>query len=273
MNALVSIIIPTKNSATTLDACLASVTSQSYTNIEVIVVDNASSDTTIAIAHAHNATVAHAGNERSAQRNKGAHISKGNYLMFVDSDMELSKDVIQNCVHVMQHTVIIQAIVIPEESIGNGFWAECKRFERLFYINIPWMQACRFFRKSSFEAVGGFDTDCIGTEDFDIHNRIVYTFGATSVESIDSHIIHSEGTLTLRTLWRKKYYYGKGLRPYTLKNYNRQAFQEQSSLVKRIGVFMSKPARILRTPHLFIGTICMKTVEFIAGGIGYYTTI
>jgi glycosyltransferase involved in cell wall biosynthesis len=48
--SLVSIIIPTYNSARTLEQCLISIQNQDYTNIEIIVVDNNSSDETKSIA-------------------------------------------------------------------------------------------------------------------------------------------------------------------------------------------------------------------------------
>jgi glycosyltransferase involved in cell wall biosynthesis len=50
MNPLVSIIIPTKNSDRTIAACLQSCMSQTYSDIEVIVVDNFSIDKTQSIA-------------------------------------------------------------------------------------------------------------------------------------------------------------------------------------------------------------------------------
>ena len=45
-NPLVSVIVPTKNSSKTLEACLRSIKEQSYKNIEIIVVDNNSIDDT-----------------------------------------------------------------------------------------------------------------------------------------------------------------------------------------------------------------------------------
>lgn len=49
-NPLVSVIIPTKNSKKIIETCLRSISRQTYPNIEVIVVDNYSSDGTIEIA-------------------------------------------------------------------------------------------------------------------------------------------------------------------------------------------------------------------------------
>jgi glycosyltransferase involved in cell wall biosynthesis len=50
MQPLVSIVIPTKNSARTLEKCLVSIKNQAYENIEIIVVDNYSTDGTYEIA-------------------------------------------------------------------------------------------------------------------------------------------------------------------------------------------------------------------------------
>src|SRR5206468_1500632 len=99
---LVSIVIPTKNSGEFLEACLRSIKEQTYTNIEIIVVDNSSSDNTQEIARKYTDKVFTKGPERSAQRNFGAQSSSGDYLLIIDSDMELSPNVIAECVEKAQ---------------------------------------------------------------------------------------------------------------------------------------------------------------------------
>ena len=50
---LVSVIVPTYNVAATLDQCLASIEGQTHQQVEVIVVNDGSTDESSAIAHAH----------------------------------------------------------------------------------------------------------------------------------------------------------------------------------------------------------------------------
>lgn len=266
---LVSVIIPTKNSARTIQRCLNSIKNQTYANIECIVIDNFSSDKTTLIATAEGVKVFAAGNERSAQRNHGAKISKGEYLLFIDSDMELNPQVIENCILKMQRQENIKAITIPEKSFGIGFWAKCKAFERSFYYNTPWMNASRFMSRKTFIAIEGFDEGLIGGEDFDMQNKIIEYFGKASVATIQNFILHNEGRLTPYKLWQKKYYYGKTMLAYKYKKQNTKAFRTQTSIIKRIMLFSSQPQRIVRHPLLYAGTIVMKITEFIAGGLGY----
>src|SRR5258708_40211689 len=91
---LVTVVVPTKNSAVTLDACLESIVKQTYRHIELIVVDNKSSDTTKDIAKVYTTSVFDKGPERSAQRNFGAVKGKGEVLVFIDSDMILSPHIV-----------------------------------------------------------------------------------------------------------------------------------------------------------------------------------
>src|SRR3989344_9602551 len=255
MNPLVSVIIPTKNSARTLRTCIESIRRQSYDHIEIIVVDNESSDTTIDIAQKGGARIAQEQNERSAQRNKGAFVSRGEYIVFIDSDMKLSKSVIQECVEGMEQAPYIQAIVIPEKSFGYGFWAACKTFERSFYTETPWMRAVRFFKRSSYEAIRGFDSSMIAGEDFDIHNRIKKTFGTQAIGTISAEILHNEGDLSLNALMRKKFYYGGHIRQYRDKAYNKHAYRKQATMEHRFMLFTSHPKKILLHPIIFLGTV------------------
>ncbi|MEX2055026.1 MAG: glycosyltransferase family A protein, partial [Candidatus Andersenbacteria bacterium] len=157
MNPLVSIIVPTKNSAQFLGRCLQSIKEQTYQNIELIVVDNSSTDATQEIARKYTDKVFTKGPERSAQRNLGAAQSKGKYLLFIDSDMEVSPQVVAACIEKISSAPHIKAIIIPEESFGEGFWAQCKKLEKSFYIGVDWMEAARFFDRIVFEEVKGYD--------------------------------------------------------------------------------------------------------------------
>ena len=151
---LISVIVTTRNNHQTLDACLRSIAAQSYGNIELIVVDNNSSDDTKDIAKRYTKLVFDKGPERSAQRNFAVAKASGDYVCIIDSDMELSEDVIASCVEtVTEHKY--GAVIIPEESFGEGFWAQCKKLERSFYVGVDWIEAARFFDKKIYHQAGG----------------------------------------------------------------------------------------------------------------------
>ena len=116
MNELVSVIIPTRNSADTIEMCLKSIKNQTYPNIEIIVVDNYSKDETADIAGKY-AQVLQKDSERNAARNYGARNAKGDYLVHIDSDMELTSTVIEECV--LKASEGIGAIIIPVISVGE----------------------------------------------------------------------------------------------------------------------------------------------------------
>lgn len=271
MNPLVSVIIPTKNSERTLRACLQSISDQSYDSIECIVVDNNSSDSTQTIAKAAHVKVITAGNERSAQRNVGAAHSKGDFLIFIDSDMELANNVIAECVEIANSKSAIHAIVIPEESFGTTFWAQCKQFERSCYLNTPWLLAARFFRRSSFEEVGPFNERIIGGEDFELHARIVRRFHLSAIGYAKSMIRHNEGALQLHTLLQKKYYYGKTIATYKKNTPLEYSFSFQANLLSRIWLFLRNPRTLLHHPLIVMGTCMMKWLEFCALAMGHLT--
>src|SRR3990172_7363179 len=83
---LVSIVVPTKNSSRTLSECLRSIREQTYPSIEIIVVDDYSSDNTRQIALMFSATIVLCGGERSRQVNQGVKIAQGEFVYRVDSD-------------------------------------------------------------------------------------------------------------------------------------------------------------------------------------------
>ncbi len=266
---LVSVIVPTYNSANYLEDCLKSITEQCYEKVELIVVDNNSRDNTQDVAKKYTNHVYSKGNERSAQRNFGANQSKGDYVLIIDSDMILSENVVRACVEAVQENSNLKALIIPEESFGEGIWAQCKKLERSFYSGIDWQEASRFFERNAYLEVGGYDESMTGWEDYDLPNRIESKYGTKSVGRVNTLIYHNERNLNLLISCRKKFYYAKTLDLYINKYTNQDRLNKQTSILRRYGVFFANPAKLFKNPLLGIGMLFMKTCEFAAGASGY----
>jgi glycosyltransferase involved in cell wall biosynthesis len=92
---LLSIIIPTFNSAKTIRACLASIATQDYPNMEIVVVDGGSTDGTMEIVNEFNEKFKNASFISEPDDgiydalNKGVRRSRGEWLYFIGSDDEL----------------------------------------------------------------------------------------------------------------------------------------------------------------------------------------
>lgn len=264
----VSVIIPTRNSASTIKELLQSIKAQSYKYIETIVVDNNSSDQTKAISLKFTTKVYNIGPERSAQRNFGAKKAKGAYLLFVDSDMILSKKVVAECVKLAQENEKFGGITIPEISIGKSFWAKCKALERSFYWGVDWIEAPRFFSLKIFKDFKGYDEKQTGTEDYDLPQRIKTKLGTDSILRIKDVIYHNEGNLALFYTLKKKYYYVKTSTVYRNQLSNKAYFTKQSSIIERYKLFFSDPKKLFKNPVIGAGMLFMKSSEFVAGGLG-----
>ncbi len=261
---LVSIIIPTYQSSKFLEACLISLKKQSYPNFEIIVVDNFSKDSTLKIALNYTDKVYTKGPERSAQRNYGASQALGEYLLFIDSDMVVSPNVVSACVEKILINKETKAVIIPEESFGIGFWAKCKKLEKSFYVGVPWMEAARFFNKAVFLAVGGYNEDMTSAEDWDLSQRVGQN---QKIDRIENFIYHNEGNIRLTDLIRKKFYYAKKIKAFLTKSKNIES--SQISVLQRYKLFFSNPARLLSNPIVGIGMLFMKLCEFAFGAVGY----
>ena len=130
---LVSIIIPSLNSAAYIERCLKSLKKQTYKNIEIIVVDNHSKDGTLEIAKKYTKKAFTSGPERSAQINYGAGKANGKYLYRVDSDFIVSSKVVAECVEKCEKEQLDGIAVHNTSAEGLGFWADVRKFERNTY--------------------------------------------------------------------------------------------------------------------------------------------
>jgi len=264
---LVSVIITTKNEESVLERLLVSVAKQSYSQIEIIVVDNNSTDGTKLIAKKYTRKVLNFGPERSAQRNYGAKMAAGEYLLFLDADMELSKYIVKECVEKIEESNLIGAVAVPERSIAKTFWEKVKAFERSLYNEHgdSATDAARFFSKKVFKEVGGYDESITGPEDWDLPERIVS--GGYKQVRIESKIHHYERVPNPIKLAMKKYYYGLKSHRYFSKH-KISVFGPKSIYVLR-PVFYQNWKKLIKHPFLTFAMLVMLTFEQVGGGIGY----
>lgn len=258
---LVSVIVTTKNEEKNVEQCLRSIKNQIFGDIELILVDNCSKDRTVEIAKKYTDNVYLRGPERSSQRNFGAKISEGKYLLFLDADMILSPNVIGECLKKCEIEGF-DALYIPERIVGNGFWIEVRDFERSFYTGTV-IDAVRFVRNDVFKRISGFDESLVGPEDWDFDRR-VGEVGKKGV--ISAPLRHNEKTFDMRRYLEKKKYYVQWLDSYVEKwGTNHPEMSKQLGFWHRlIGVFVEngKWRRLLRNPLL---TVAMYYLRFRVG--------
>lgn len=237
---LVSVVISTKNEEKNIENCLKSIVFQTYPkeNIEIIVVDNSSTDKTKKIAQKFTNKVFDKGPERSAQRNYGMlEKSSGEYLMFLDADMILSPDVIETCVKKMEGANDVVGIYISEVVLGKSYFSRVRRFERSFYDGTI-VDGVRFIKKTAFKKTGGFDEELYAAEDWDLDKRLKKVGNLKVLENKESMdfsnwefkdfilergvnpekfgsvIYHNESEFDLKKYISKKKYYSKNFDKY-----------------------------------------------------------
>ena len=212
---LISIIITTKNEEKNIENCLESINRQNYSRdqIEIIVVDNSSTDRTKEIALKYTNLVFNKGPERSAQRNFGVEKSRGEYFIFLDADMILSENLVRDCVEKIKSSPRTIALYISEIVMGENFFSKVRRFERSFY-DATVIDCARFIKKDAFLQVGGFDESLTGPEDWDLDKKLR---NIGRIDLIKTPIYHNEAEFNLREYLTKKGYYAKYFDDYIAK--------------------------------------------------------
>ena len=259
-----TVVITTKNEAANIAACIHSFdVARGQGKVEVIVVDNASTDETKKIAAELGAAVFDKGPERSAQRNLGWQKGRAPWAMIIDADMIIPPETVEE---ILEKTAAgdeekTAAYWIPEVRTGTGFRVRARNFERSFY-NGTCIDALRLFRKEVLEKTGGYDESLIaGPEDWELDIRVLAL--GVKCEVLEHHLIHNERQLTLKRVLEKKAYYSHSMAAYQAKWPNHPAVKKQFSLYYRyLGVFIEKGKwrKILRHPILFVGVMCERVL-------------
>jgi len=183
---LVSIVIPAYNAADTLGQCLQACLSQTYPHVEVIVVDDGSTDGTAKIAASYRVRYVSQDNRGpAAARNHGARLANGEIVAFTDADCVPGRKWIANLLRGLDDGVVgvgsTYGIANSDNVLARIIHAEIQdRHERLDE-RVDFLGSFNVaYRKRAFDAVGGFDesfTTASG-EDNDLAYRLADRGGA-----------------------------------------------------------------------------------------------
>lgn len=252
----ISIVIPTKNEEKNILRCLRSIKKQKVNaSIEIILVDNHSLDNTVKLAKPFVNKTIIKGPERSAQRNIGARIARGKWLLFIDADMELSAGALQECLDLAKNRMVDPIIIINEKGVGHTFLGKAIALEKNCYQYASWLQAARFFPREFFAKLGGYDESLIAGEDWDLTQRF-RDEGFPIFITFKSFLIHHESQDNLVEVYRKELYYINHINPYATKH--PFAFSYQGSFLYRVFVWLRSWANLAKNPLLTITFLSIK---------------
>lgn len=184
-NELISVVIPAFNRADTIQKCIESVLAQTYRNIEVIVVDDGSSDNTpdlvdlIEDSRVCKCIRLQSNNGACYARNKGAEAAKGAYIAFQDSDDIWKPDKLEKQLSYLKqkHADMVFCGMKRVNQFKNKSWYfpiytidESKNMKRQILAENCVSTQCILIRKEAFQKVL-FDPTIRKFQDWDFSIR------------------------------------------------------------------------------------------------------
>lgn len=171
---LVSVIMPCYNDGMYIKEAIASVQAQTYTNWELIIIDDGSDDEeTVGIIESikdERIAVLHTEHLRPAgARNYGISHAKGKYILPVDSDDKIDPTYMEKAVQRIESDDKIGVVYCEADLFGekSGKWdLPAYSFDKMLLDNVVFVTA--LFYKEDWEKLGGFNTNMkAGMEDYD----------------------------------------------------------------------------------------------------------
>ena len=250
----VSVVIPTKNSEEFIDRVIVNLLNQHYHDMELIVVDNFSTDSTRDRVLEFVDQFYQVGPERVAQVNYGISKAKGELIYVTGSDMTRDYDFIKECAAKIKEGYDAVYMSVKTDCDVKHFWGKVKALERASYIG-TYIESARFFKKSVWEALNCFNEKVISMEE-DFQHRLDYAGYYTGRIRGREYHLHEDDTL--KKIFAKAFYYGQFMKPY-LKKHKSRGWKQLSPLRPNLKLF-------LKQPKLLMGFIIYKLVQY-GGGL------
>jgi len=181
----VSVIIPTYNRRELVQEAIDSVLAQTYTDYEIIVVDDGSTDgTREALQERYGDRIRYVWQENqgeSAARNRGIEMARGEYIAFLDSDDVWLPEKLSKQVNLLDYSPEVGLVCCYEHKVNEsgkplpGLEKDCQNitFQNLCLRNLVGSTSTVVIRKQILTQVGEFDDSIRYGEDWDLWLRVV----------------------------------------------------------------------------------------------------
>ena len=179
--ARIAVIIPSYNCAPFVEQAVESVFRQTYSDYELIVVDDGSSDNTAQVVAKYSSNPKFCYYRQDNRglpgaRNAGVRISNSEYLAFLDADDQLEEDALKLMVQELDRTGASWCLIDAVKAKANGRETRSTEIPKddPFYAILRDDFICRgmFFRRDAFVEVGLYDESMKYREDWDINIRM-----------------------------------------------------------------------------------------------------
>src|SRR5215208_2610219 len=206
----VSVVIPCYNQARFLGEAIQSVLCQDYPDLEIIVVDDGSKDSTEEVASTYAKVdprvrlIRQENRGLAAARNRGLAEAGGEYVVFLDSDDRLVSEALEVGVREIEaHPGCAFVSGICRKITADG--SIVPGWEQFRVRDDPYLELLRscpvyvpavMYRRSVFDAVGDFDTSYKAAEDYDLYYRILERFPVYCHDSVVAEIRRHEAIMT-----------------------------------------------------------------------------
>jgi glycosyltransferase involved in cell wall biosynthesis len=206
----VGVVIPCYNQARFLGEAIQSVLCQDYTDLEIVIVDDGSSDGTKEVASGYaevDRRVRHVRQENrglAAARNRGLAEVGGEYVVFLDSDDRLIPGALEVGVRELEaHPGCAFVSGLCRKITADG--SVVPGWEQFRVRDDPYLELLRscpvyvpavMYRRCVFDAVGDFDTSYRAAEDYDLYYRILERFPVCCHDTLVAEIRRHDANMT-----------------------------------------------------------------------------
>lgn len=217
-NKLISVIIPCFNAGRWLSEAINSCLAQTYQPVEVIVIDDGSTDGSLEIIKSYGDRIIwETGPNRGGNhaRNRGFGLSKGNYIQFLDADDYLSSQKLEKQIRFLEAT---------DADVVYGDWRHQYHLENgkvtlddiktsgnqpdiLKSLLADWWvsPACLLFRRSAVESSGGWDETLSAGQDRDFFLAVVMSGAQVVYQPECDSIYRRYGNVTVSSASQERY--------------------------------------------------------------------